>query len=234
MKNSTSMASEPASPEAGSPGVRGQIDADPEIFERLTMPHLTDVARFARSLTRDPVRADDLVQETYLQALRGWHTFHPGADPRRWLFAICHNAFLRTVRTEARYVDAPEDDAELESLATATAHWQAQKSGVAELVERMDLAAAIDRALETLADHFRAVIVLVDVEGLSYEEAAAVLGVPIGTVRSRLFRGRRLIQDQLFIYARDAGFATAREPSAIPAAPSPRPSTRHDANRLPG
>ena len=75
---------------------------------------------------------------------------------------------------------------------------------------------------------------IVDVEGLSYEEAAAVLGVPIGTVRSRLFRGRRLIQDQLFIYARDAGFATAREPSAIPAVPPPRPSTRHGANRLPG
>jgi RNA polymerase sigma-70 factor (ECF subfamily) len=219
MEHSISMASEAASPGVESPDRRAEPGADSEAFERLTMPHLTDVARFARSLTRDPVRADDLVQETYLQALRGWHTFHAGADPRRWLFAICHNAFLRTVRTEARYVDAPDDDAEIESLATATAHWQAQKNGLAERVDRMDLGAAIDHALGTLPEHFRTVITLVDVEGLSYEESAMVLGVPIGTVRSRLFRGRRLLQDQLFVYAQDAGFTTARSPIAFPARP---------------
>ena len=214
-----SIRSEAASPGVEPPDRREETGADPEAFERLTMPHLTDVARFARSLTRDLVRADDLVQETYLQALRGWHTFHAGADPRRWLFAICHNAFLRTVRTEARYVDAPDDDAELESLATAVAHWHAQRNGVAERVEQMDLGAAIDRALGTLPEHFRAVITLVDVEGLSYEEAAMVVGVPIGTVRSRLFRGRRLLQDELFVYARDAGFTTARAPTASSATP---------------
>jgi RNA polymerase sigma-70 factor (ECF subfamily) len=184
--------------------------AVPSSFEELTMPHLADVARFARSLTRDRARADDLVQETFLRALRGWHTFREGADVKRWLLAVCHHAFVSLARREARYVDAPEDDPELESLATATAHWRAQQSGVAEAVERMDLKPALERALAMIPDHFRGVIVLVDVEGLSYEEAGHVLDVPVGTVRSRLFRARRLLQDLLFEYARDAGFETVR------------------------
>lgn len=208
--------------------------ADPDAFERLTMPYLADVARFARSLTRDAARADDLVQETYLQALRGWHTFREGADPKRWLFTVCHHAFLRIVRHETRYVEAPLDDPELESLATATAHWEAQKSGVAEIAEQMDLGPAIDRALDALPVHFRSAVVLVDVEGQSYEEAALVLGVAVGTVRSRLFRGRRLLQDLLFVYARDAGFEAARPPRA-PAPPDAAitsaapPSSRREA-----
>jgi RNA polymerase sigma factor, sigma-70 family len=187
-----------------------------EDFERSTMPFLGDVARFARSLTRDDARADDLVQETYLRALQGWHTFREGSDPRRWLFAVCHHVFLRTMQRESRYDVAPFDDPELESLATATAHWKAQESGVAQIAEQMDLGRAIGAALARLPVHYRGAVVLVDVEGQTYEEAALVLGVPVGTVRSRLFRGRRMLQDELFVYARDAGFDTAR--------PSPRDS----------
>lgn len=179
-------------------------------FERLTMPFLADVARFARSLTRDEGRADDLVQDTYLQAMRGWHTFQPGSDPRRWLFTICHHMFLRTIRREARYVNAPEDDPELESMATAKAHWHAMDAGVADIVDRMDLGDAIDRALVELPEHYRGAVVLIDVEGYSYEDAAVVLGIALGTVRSRLFRARRLLQDMLFEYARDAHFRTVR------------------------
>ena len=195
------------------------LAADRDTFERLTIPHLADVARFARGLTRDETRANDLVQETYLQALRGWHTFREGADAKRWLFAVCHHTFLRTTRRERLYVDAPDDDPELDSLATATAHWHAQQSGAADALERTDLGAAIDRALAELPEHFRGAVVLVDVEGQSYEEAALVLGVAVGTVRSRLFRGRRILQDLLFVHARDAGFETAR-PSAAPASPA--------------
>lgn len=200
---------------------------DPGSFEQLMMPHLRDVARFARSLTRDTTRADDLVQETYLDALRGRHTFDANADAKRWLLAICHHAFLRTSRREARYVEAPEDDPELESLATARGHWHAQQSGVAKIAEQMDLKPAIDHALAQIPAHFRGVIALVDVDGQSYEEAAAILGVAVGTVRSRLFRGRRMLQDLLFEYAQDAGFAAGRAPServkgARVSEPSPR------------
>ena len=199
-----------AAPEGAPPGPGAATGADPDDFERLTMPHLADVARFARSLARDAASADDLVQETYRQARRGWHTFREGADPKRWLLAVCHHAFLRTKRREERYVEAPQGDPELESLATAVAHWRAQESGLAESMERMDLGPAIDAALDSLPAYYRGAVVLIDVEGQSYEDAAAVLGVPVGTVRSRLFRGRRLLQDLLFEYARDAEFATAR------------------------
>ncbi len=193
-------------------------------FERLTLPFLADVARFARSLTRDPARADDLVQETYLQALRGWHTFHEGADPRRWLFGVCRHAFLRSARREARYVEAPDDDPELESFATAAAHARAERSGEVAALERLDLGPAISRALAALPPHYRVAVVLVDVEGQAYEEAAEVLGVAVGTVRSRLFRGRRLLQDVLYAHARDAGFAGARAPAAGPSADGPAPA----------
>jgi len=169
------------------------------------MQLLGDVARFARSLTRDAARADDLVQETYLQALRGWHTFRPGADPERWLLTVCHHAFMRTLRTEARYVEAPEDDPELDSLAMARAHITAEESGITDVLDRMDLKTALDKALESLPPQFRSAVVLVDVEGQSYEDAAALLEVPIGTVRSRLFRARRLLQELLFDYARESG-----------------------------
>ena len=169
------------------------------------LPLLDDVARFARSLTRDSGRAEDLVQETYLQALRGWHTFRPGADPKSWLLTICHHSFVRSLRSEARYVEAPDDDPELDSLATARGHYAAEESGIVKVLDRMDLKVAIDAAMQSLAPQFRSAIVLVDVDGQSYEEAAAILEVPIGTVRSRLFRGRRILQDLLFEYARDAG-----------------------------
>jgi RNA polymerase sigma-70 factor (ECF subfamily) len=189
--------------------------AHAEAFERMTMPHLQRVERFARALTRDAGRAEDLVQETYLQALRGWHTFRHGADARPWLFKICHNAFLRSTKREARYVEAPDDDPELESLATAAAHGQAQQDGIVEAVEQMDLRAEIDRALSALPSYYRGVVALVDLEGQSYEEAAAVLDVAVGTVRSRLFRGRRRWLDRLYELARAAGYPAARPATSV-------------------
>lgn len=199
-----------------------------EMFERLTLPHLVDVARFARSLTRDPSRADDLVQDTYLQALRGWHTFRDGSDPKRWLMTICHHTFLRSLHREARYSGPALDDPELDSMRTAQAHWEAERSGVAALAERVDLSEAIDGALGELPVQFRAAVVLVDVEGESYEEAAVVLEVPIGTVRSRLFRGRRLLQSLLLDYARDAGFGSAAASPSEESSPTDARSRRDE------
>jgi RNA polymerase sigma-70 factor (ECF subfamily) len=212
---------------AGLDELPGRRTADPLEFERLAMPCLGDVARFARSLTRDATRADDLVQETFLQALRGWHTFRfDAADVRRWLLAICHHAFARGVRREARYVEAADDDPELESLATAVAHRVACDNGLGDIIDRMDLGPALDRAMASIPEHFRGAVVLVDVEGLSYEEAAEILSVAIGTVRSRVFRGRRLLQDLLIEYARDAGFRTTRTSgSAAPSSMRERATT---------
>lgn len=196
---------------------------DTDAFERLTIPHLADVARFARSLMRDDALADDLVQETYLHALRGWHTFRAGSNARSWLLAVCHHAFVRMLRREARYVEAPDDDPELESIATARAHWHAQQSGLMRVVERMELATAIDVALADLPPPYRVAIVLVDVQGYSYEEAAEITGVALGTVRSRLFRGRRLLQAALFTHAQDAGLAVPASPNVAAGMARARP-----------
>jgi RNA polymerase sigma-70 factor (ECF subfamily) len=185
-------------------------DRDVE-FARDALPWLDDVYRFALSLTRNEADAEDITQETFLRAYRSWHTFQLGSDARRWLFTICRNVFLRTRERERHRVEV--EDGDVEAVAAAQAHAQggARRDGADALLARVDLAPAIDRALGELPEPFRSAVVLVDVEDQSYEAASEILGIPIGTVRSRLFRGRRILQDKLFTYARDAGFDTAKE-----------------------
>jgi len=177
-------------------------------FEQTALPWLDDVYRFARSLTMDDAEADDVVQETFLRAFRSWGTFVPGSDCRRWLFTICRNAFLRGRERERHHGrEVALEDGDAEALAGVRLHAQMQRSGEDRLIARLDLAPALARALGELQEPFRSVVVLVDVEEQSYEAAAAILGVPVGTVRSRLFRGRRLLQERLLLYAYDAGLA---------------------------
>ncbi len=172
-------------------------------FRTETLRWLPDVSRFALSLTRDEADADDLVQETYLKAYDGWETFRAGTASRPWLLTICRNTFLRRRRREERQVTC--DDPELEALAAAAVHASAQAAGYGDLFNNFDLSDAIARAIADLPAAFRDVVLLVDVNDQSYETAAAALGVPIGTVRSRLFRARRLLQEALIGHARDAG-----------------------------
>lgn len=180
-------------------------------FQEEALPWLNDVARFAMSLARDQADADDLVQETFLRAYRSWNTFIPGSDCRRWLFTICRNVFLRTREVERRTVAL--EDPELESLAAARLHAQALDSEHAEHLASVDLWTGIDEALRALPEPFRSAVILVDIHDQSYDDAANILGVPIGTVRSRLFRGRRLLQESLVVYARDAGLAPSARDS---------------------
>lgn len=176
-------------------------------FRREALPWLDDVYRFALSMTRNEADADDVLQETYLRAYRSWHTYEAGSDCRKWLFTICRNVFLRARERERRLVDHGGDDAQLETMAAFTMSTSLARDGYDDLFARVDLRPAIDRAVGALPDVFRAAVVLVDLEGLSYEETASILGVPIGTIRSRLFRGRRLLQEALIAHARDAGLA---------------------------
>jgi RNA polymerase sigma-70 factor (ECF subfamily) len=187
-------------------------------FERDVLPCLPDVARFARALTRDAADADDLVQETFLQAYRGYHTFIPGADARRWLFTICRHTHAKRWRRAGRQAEVAEGgEAELEALAAVRGHAAARRAGEDDLFDRLDVGPAIAAAVAELAPAFRTAVELVDVQGQSYEEAAGVEGVPVGTIRSRLFRARRLLQERLLTHARDAGLA------AGPTARAPRP-----------
>ena len=202
----TKQASERLVPETSvSPSATREEDVR---FESEALPFIDDVYRFALSLTRDASDADDIVQETFLRAYRSWHTFQPGSDARRWLFTITRNVFLRSRERERRHVDI--EDGDVEALTTFATHGQMVRDGSDQILSRIDLAPALRRALDELDEPFKSAVLLVDLEDQSYEAAAQILGVPIGTVRSRLFRGRRILQDKLITYARDAGFTTAQ------------------------
>jgi RNA polymerase sigma-70 factor, ECF subfamily len=180
-------------------------------FDAVVLAALPHVVRFARAMAHDDALADDLVQETYLRAYRSWDTFRPGHDARRWLFTICRNVFLRQRERESRVVDTSGEDAELESLAAAQEQGGTAERGLLDLIDRIDVGPAIRDALAAVPEVYRTAVVLVDVQGDSYEDAAATLDVPVGTVRSRLFRGRRLLQQSLLEYAVDAGIIRPRQ-----------------------
>jgi len=166
-------------------------------FEREAMPHIDAVYRFALSLTRDHVDADDLVQETFLKGLRAFDTFQEGTNCKAWLFRILRNTHINRLRAGAREVGI-EDAAELVA-ATTLAGWS-ERSFYRGPEAAAALAATreqLEAALETLPPDFRAAVVMADVEGLSYKEIAEVMGTPIGTVMSRLYRGRRMMRERL-------------------------------------
>lgn len=170
------------------------------------MPHLAAVARYAHALARDAALAEDLVQDTYLLAAENWHTFNPGSECRAWLFTICRNRFLRLRKREDR--QEPVEDSALETIAAVRSHRAARESGLEGAFERQEVLDAVQGAIDALPDSFREVAVLVDLNDQSYEAAAAILGVPVGTVRSRLFRARRLLQERLLVHARDLGITS--------------------------
>jgi RNA polymerase sigma-70 factor, ECF subfamily len=178
-----------------------------EAFAKTALPHLSTIARVATALTGDAADTEDLVQETFLRAYRHWHTFQPGSDCKSWLATICRHTFAELRRRENRSVAV--DDQELESLAAARVHSAARAKGVDDMFARLDLGPAIAKAIRALEPHYRDVVLLVDVDGFSYEEVAASLDIPVGTVRSRLYRARRHLQEDLLNYAIDAGYAAS-------------------------
>lgn len=179
---------------------------DADGFRVVVERHSRSVFRLAYRMTGNSQDAEDVVQETFLRAYRSWHTFQPGTDARKWLFAIARNVYLRTLEKERRTVELKDGDTEaLDALSVVDT--SDRDGGADRVLSRVDLRPALQQALSDLAEPYKSTVVLVDLEDQTYDEAAQVLGVPIGTVRSRLFRGRRLLQEQLLRYAQDAGFA---------------------------
>ena len=174
-------------------------------FDEVALQYIDSVGRFALSLTRHEPDADDLVQETFLKAFRNWHTFTPGTDCRSWLFTICRNTFIQWKRRDRLYVESADGD--LDAMPAAVTHMQGVAEGVADVFDRIDVRPAIERAVRALPEPHHSILVLVDLEDMSYEEAAAVLEIPLGTVRSRLYRARRHMQEALLAHARDLGLA---------------------------
>jgi RNA polymerase sigma-70 factor (ECF subfamily) len=160
-------------------------------FEATMLPHLDGVFRLTMCLVRDRAEAEDIVQETFAQALQSFHRFQPGTNARAWLLSIMRH--VRANRHRARRREPVNLDAELDRIA-------AREHTPQHLTEPEVL-----EALATLPPGFQEVVLLCDVEELSYKEIAGVLNVPIGTVMSRLHRARRLLRAALASYAADRG-----------------------------
>jgi RNA polymerase sigma-70 factor (ECF subfamily) len=165
-----------------------------------TLAHADALYNLARYLTRDPSEAEDLVQETYLRALRGWHEFAPGTNLKAWLFRILRNAFVSRYRQAVRHPAADAYDTTEPSPEEAPAG-EAQALGVLGPDQlRRVLSGEIEAALRSLSEDARTVILL-DVEGLTESETAMVVGCAVGTVKSRLNRARAALRARLADYA---------------------------------
>jgi RNA polymerase sigma-70 factor (ECF subfamily) len=171
-------------------------------FEREALVHLDSLYRVALRLTGNPAEADDLVQETMLKAYRAWDQFEQGTNAKGWLLTILRHAFINEYRRRARHPETVDLDA-IEAFSVF--HELHEEDPQGAFFDRI-VDDEVLRAIDELPEQFRETVVLSDIEGLSYEEIARVLDVPIGTVKSRLFRARHLLQQKLYRYAVGMGY----------------------------
>jgi len=167
-------------------------------FEAEAMPHLNDIIRTATRLIGERARAEDIVQEVYLQAWKSFHRFEPGTNCRAWLFKILFHCANHYRRKWFRFPLLKDTEEFLETNLAAS-------SPVPENITDEEILSALDR----MPADFRSVVLLVDVEEFSYKEASEILAIPIGTVMSRLSRGRKLLREQLAEVARSYGIGKA-------------------------
>ncbi|MDX1586816.1 sigma-70 family RNA polymerase sigma factor [Balneolaceae bacterium YR4-1] len=176
-----------------------------EDFEEEIIPHLDAMYNFALRLTSDPNDAEDLVQDTIVKAFRFFSSYEKGTNAKAWLFRILKNSYINNYRKKSKQpnqVDYDEVSSFYETI-------RADRTDTSDLEDRMFrelIDDDISNALEELPEDFRTVVLLCDVEGFTYEEIANMLDVPIGTIRSRLHRGRNLLKAELMDYAEKRGF----------------------------
>jgi RNA polymerase sigma-70 factor (ECF subfamily) len=195
--------------------------AEQATFTAQAMEFMPSLYSAALRMTRNPADAEDLVQETYLRAYRGFGSFEQGTNLKAWLYRILTNTFINRYRAAKRRPDETDlDDVEdlflyrrLGGLEGA----RASRSAEDELLDVLTESEVRD-AVESLPDNFRLAVLLADVEGFSYKEIAEILDIPIGTVMSRLHRGRRALQKRLYEFAARRGLVEPRgeEPVGAP------------------
>lgn len=171
-------------------------------FEREALVHLDVLYRVALRLTGNPSDADDLVQETMLKAYRAWEQYQQGTNAKAWLLTILRHAFINEYRRRARHPETT-DIAAIEPFAVFPEIQDDDPQGA--FFDRI-VDDEVLRAIDELPEAFRETLVLSDVEGMSYQEIAGILEVPVGTVKSRLFRARHLLQAKLYDYAVGQGY----------------------------
>ena len=178
--------------------------SDQATFADQAMPFMDQLYSGALRMTRNPSDAEDLVQETYLRAYRGFGGFKDGTNLKAWLYKILTNTFINSYRAKKRRPDQVElDDTEDFFLFRRMGGLEAADANRTAETEVLDALpdAEVKEALEALPEQFRMAVILADIEGFSYKEIAEILDVPIGTVMSRIHRGRKQLQKRLWEYA---------------------------------
>lgn len=181
-----------------------------EEFEREALPHIDALYNFALRMTGDPDDADDLLQDTYLKAYRFFDKFEKGTNCKAWLFRIMKNSYINLYRKNSK----EPDKVDYEEIQNFYNTIRADSSDPNDLQEQLFgnlLDDDVTKAIESLPEDFRTVVILCDIEGFTYEEIAQFVECPIGTVRSRLHRGRKMLREKLFTYAKQKGYVGANE-----------------------
>jgi RNA polymerase sigma-70 factor (ECF subfamily) len=180
--------------------IERQID-----FKNEAMIHIDALYNYAVRMTGDPEDANDLVQETYLKAYRFFDSFEKGTNCKAWLFRILKNSYINRYRKESKEPDKVDYD-EIKEFYHTVKHSSLDSNDMQEKWYGELLDDEVSRALDSLPEDFREVVQLCDIEGFTYEEIANMVDCPIGTVRSRLHRGRKILREKLLEYARYHGY----------------------------